>query len=80
VDKIENYYSPYGGNHFVNELNALTEAIGSLHFNWDSVPACAILEDMEWNGQVVASKLKPSQRDQLITQLLQRVERNCGPA
>ncbi len=78
LDAAENYYSPYGNNEFVNELNALSESVGSLNFNWDSVPVCAILEDMEWAGHTIPSKLKSSQRDQLITGLLRRVDRNCA--
>jgi GTPase SAR1 family protein len=78
LDAAESYYSPYGNNEFVKELNALSEAVGSLNFNWDSVPLCASLEDAEWNGQIVPSSFKQSQRDQLITALLRRIDRNCA--
>lgn len=74
----ENYYSPFGDNEFVLELGKLRTDLGELNFSWDAMPACAALEPMEWNGTVVIPQLVPSQRDQLITDLLRRVDANCA--
>jgi GTPase SAR1 family protein len=74
LDTVEKYYSPYGQNGFVQQLEFLKEKLGTLSFSWASLPVCATLEDFTWNGQTAKSQLQSQQRDQLITQLLRRIE------
>jgi GTPase SAR1 family protein len=77
LDATEKYYSPYGHNGFVQQLELLKEKLGTLSFSWASLPVCATLEDFTWNGQTVKSQLQQQQRDQLITNLLRRIESAC---
>jgi hypothetical protein len=78
LNRVEDHYSPYGKNDFVRQLNSLQGQIGSLYFTWDALPVCGSLEDFEWNGELLPSALKPSQRDQLVTNLLRKIERACA--
>ena len=77
VLEAEKYYSPGSGSKFSARIEEMQNRVGRDRFDWVAAPACAWLEDFEWNGQVVPSKLKPLDRDYFIGQLIDLIGAYC---
>ena len=78
ISQAQSYYSPGSGSPFANRMDLLCSQVGSDNFEWEAVPACAWLEDFKWNNEIAISRLKPSERDFYIAQLLRTIGAYCG--
>ncbi len=75
---VEKYYSPSGNSVFTNKMQQFLDQVGSDNFGWEAVPVAAWLEDFQWVNEAVPSQLKPEQRDHLIGNFAEILEKNCG--
>jgi hypothetical protein len=77
IAAAEEYYSPEGGGDFSQRIKLLQSQVGSDNLRWDARPACAWLEDFEWNGEKQPGTLKPDARDHYIALFAGQLERYC---
>lgn len=74
----ERYYSPSGDSAFTKKMGQFLQKVGSDNFGWEAIPIAAWLEDFNWNEESLPSQLRPDQRDHLIGQFAEILEKNCG--
>ncbi|MDA0160805.1 hypothetical protein OM076_11065 [Solirubrobacter ginsenosidimutans] len=63
---------------FREELDQLTEHIGSDNFHWTTLPACNWLESFTWGSQQIPSTLNVGQRDVLVYQLSRSLQAHAS--
>ncbi len=78
IEDAERYYSPSGNSAFVQKMQQFLHQVGSDNLDWEAVPVAAWLEDFHWGSETLPSQLKPDQRDHLIGQFAEILEKNCG--
>ncbi len=76
--EAEKYYSPLGGSAFAEKMRQFVHQVGSDNFDWEAVPVAAWLEDFHWADEMLPSQLKPDQRDHLIGNFAEILEKHCG--
>jgi hypothetical protein len=77
IEEAEEYYSPEGAGDFSRRIKLLQSQVGSDNLRWDARPACAWLDDFEWNGETQPSTLKLDARDHYIASFAGQLERYC---
>lgn len=74
----ERYYSPSGDSAFSRKMWSFLHQVGSDNFVWEATSVAAWLEDFHWANETLSSQLKPDQRDHLIGQFAEILEKHCG--
>lgn len=78
LEQANSYYSPYGKGEFVDIIKKLTREVGTVNFQWDSLPVCGCLENFECNGEITQSKISQEDRNQRVAEFLHKMVTYCG--
>jgi len=78
IAEAERYYSPSGNSAFSEKMRNFLHQVGSDNFGWEAAPVAAWLEDFHWANEMLPTQLKTDQRDHLIGQFAEILEKHCG--
>jgi len=78
IAEAERYYSPSGSSAFSEKMRNFLHQVGSDNFGWEATPVAAWLEDFHWANEILPTQLKTDQRDHLIGQFAEILEKHCG--